>query len=100
MPNEPLYQFYETLPEDVDEKVDLKEEGQLLGNVTQQRSCLSRLSSGQQTGFSHHGHNLIMSLLVLTNMEFEFFSLRIGGTYKAILERRKQAAVDPRPEIK
>ena len=57
MPNEPLYQFYETLPGETgddaavidDEGPGVKGQNFLGGNITQQRSCLSRLSSGQLT---------------------------------------------------
>ena len=57
MPNEPLYQFYETVPDIGGEERTVREEGSpdikdqhsLGGNLTQHRSCLSRLSSGQQS---------------------------------------------------
>ena len=57
MPNEPLYQFYETVPDIGGEERIVREEGSpdikdhnsLGGNLTQHRSCLSRLSSGQQS---------------------------------------------------
>ena len=57
MPNEPLYQFYETVPDIGGEERTVREEGNgdikdqnlLGGNLTQHRSCLSRLSSGQHS---------------------------------------------------
>ena len=61
MPNEPLYQFYETVPDIGGEERIVREEGtrgdikdhnSLGGNLTQHRSCLSRLSSGQQSAVS------------------------------------------------
>jgi len=71
MPNEPLYQFYETVPDIGGEERTVRDDGRqdisdhssLGGNLTQHRSCLSRLSSGDMSSLllSHSGQRSLWS---------------------------------------